>query len=126
MPSHLHLICSTHGDPLSGIVRDFKTHTAKEIIKGIDTVFESRRLWMLGLFEEVGRGLNRITNYKVWQDGNHPILLDTPKLTWEKMEYVHNNPVAEEIVSEPEHYLYSSARDYCTNRKGYLQIEFAE
>ena len=94
MPSHLHLICSTHGDPLSGIVRDFKTHTAKEIIKGIDTVFESRRLWMLGLFEEVGRGLNRITNYKVWQDGNHPILPDTPKLTWEKMDYVHNNPVA--------------------------------
>ena len=81
---------------------------------------------MLGLFEEVGRGLNRITNYKVWQDGNHPILLDTPKLTWEKMDYVHNNPVAEEIVSEPEHYLYSSARDYCTNRKGYLQNEFAE
>ncbi|MEJ0056995.1 MAG: hypothetical protein WDN75_15870 [Bacteroidota bacterium] len=69
--------------------------------------------------------MKRITNYKVWQDGNHPILLNTSKKLIQKIEYIHNNPVAEEIVSEPEHYLYSSARDYCTtNLKGLLDIEF--
>lgn len=37
----------------------------------------------------------------------------------EKMEYIHNNPVAEEIVAEPEHYLYSSAGDYYYGKKGF-------
>jgi putative transposase len=125
MPSHLHMMCSTTKDPLSGIIRDFKSHTSKEIIKALDTVFESRRHWMLDLFGEVGDGLRRISDHKVWQDGNHPILLDKPKLLDEKLEYIHNNPVAEEIVCEPEQYLYSSARDYCTtNLKGLLEIDF--
>ena len=34
------------------------------------------------------------------------------------MECIHNNPVAEEIVSVPEHCLYSSARDYAFYPKG--------
>ena len=80
---------------------------------------------MLDLFGEVADGLQRISEYKVWQDGNHPILLNTPKLLDQKLDYIHNNPVAEEVVSEPEHYLYSSARDYCTtNLKGLLEIDF--
>jgi hypothetical protein len=28
------------------------------------------------------------------------------------LEYIHNNPVEEMIVSKPEDYLYSSARNY--------------
>ena len=126
MPSHLHMIISTYKDPLSGIMRDFKSHTAKEIIKELDTIHESRRHWMLELFGEVAGGLKRITNHKVWQDGNHPILLTKKKFVMEKLEYIHNNPVAEEIVAEPEHYLYSSARDYYCNKKGFLDIELAE
>ena len=50
MPSHLHMIISTYKDPLSGIMRDFKSHTAKEIVKELDTIYESRRHWMLELF----------------------------------------------------------------------------
>ena len=126
MSSHLHMIISTYKDPLSGIMRDFKSHTAKEIVKELDTIYESRRHWMLELFGEVADGLMRITNYKVWQDGNHPILLTKKKFVMEKMEYIHNNPVAEEIVAEPEHYLYSSAGDYYFNKKGFLDIEFVE
>jgi hypothetical protein len=47
------------------------------------------------------------------------------KFTRQKLDYIHNNPVAEEIVGEPGHYLYSSARDY-EGGKGYLEIEFIE
>ena len=32
--------------------------------------------------------------------------------TFQKMNYIHNNPVEAGIVERPEHYLYSSAKDY--------------
>ncbi len=124
MPSHLHMINSSAKEELPGIFRDFKKFTAKEIIKTVDSVYESRRGWMLDLFGDVADHLKRIRNYKVWQDGNHPELLMRPKFTRQKLDYIHNNPVAEEIVDEPENYLYSSARDYYTKKRGYLAIEF--
>lgn len=33
-------------------------------------------------------------------------------LTSDELEYIHNNPVAEELVFKPEQYEYSSAKDY--------------
>ena len=40
----------------------------------------------------------------------------------QKLDYLHNNPVVEGIVDQPEDYIYSSARDYC-GQKGLLEIE---
>ena len=36
-------------------------------------------------------------------------------------DYIHNNPVVEGIVESPEEYLYSSARDYASE-KGLVKI----
>ena len=44
----------------------------------------------------------------------------------QKPDYLHSNPVADEIVDEPEEYRYSSARDYYSNKKGYLEVELIE
>ncbi|MCX2742677.1 transposase [Mangrovivirga sp. M17] len=95
MPSHIHLIVSTEGLELTAILRAFKNA-------------ESR--------------LKRIVNNKVWQDGNHPVLLEANKFINQKLAYIHNNPVEAEIVDEPEEYLYSSARDYCGNKNGLLRV----
>lgn len=54
-------------------MRDFKKFTAREIIREVDTIFESRKDWILDLFEEVEDNLARVKNYEVWQNGNHPI-----------------------------------------------------
>ena len=123
MPSHLHMIISSVGEDLPSIMRDFKKHTNKELIKTINCINESRREWMLALFSEVADGIQRVRKYKVWQDGNHPKLLTTSKFIEQKLNYIHNNPVAGEIVDEPEEYSYSSARDYFTKKKGYLDVE---
>jgi putative transposase len=40
----------------------------------------------------------------------------------EKLDYIHNNPVQEEIVQMPEQYIYSSAINY-TGEKGMLDLE---
>jgi len=122
MPSHLHMIVRTEQEPLTSIMRDFKKFTSREVVKRVDRVEESRREWMLKLFGEEGDSLRRIVTYKVWQDGNHPVLLTKRKFTRQRLEYIHNNPVAEEIVTEPSHYLYSSARNY-DGGKGLLEIE---
>ncbi|HEY5823668.1 MAG TPA: transposase [Cyclobacteriaceae bacterium] len=125
MPSHLHMIISSTSD-LSAVLRDFKKFTSKELVKTIQNIHESRRGWILDLFSEVADGLNRTRYYKVWQDGNHPIQLLNLAMTKQKMDYIHNNPVAAEIVDEPGEYLFSSARDYYTKKKGYLQLVLIE
>lgn len=125
MTSHLHMIISAGGGPdLSSILRDFKKFTSKQIVTAIDRPAESRRGWMLPLFSDVADGLNRVTGYKVWQDGNHPEILFKKRFTEQKLRYIHENPVAEWIVENSEDYLYSSARDYYTNRKGLLDVDF--
>jgi putative transposase len=125
MPSHLHLIISSENS-LSGILRDFKKHTSKELVNTIKRIHESRRGWILDLFSDVADHLKRIKNYKVWQDGNHPEILTSAKVTRQKLNYLHDNPVKDEIVDEPEEYLFSSARDYYSNKKGYLEVDKIE
>ena len=125
MPSHLHLIISSRGEELSGIMRDFKKFTNKRIIKELKHINESRKEWLLNAFEKSGSKLKRISNYKVWQDGNQPKEIETNTFLDQKLDYVHTNPVEAEVVDEPENYLYSSARDYC-GVKGLLAIELLD
>ena len=132
MPSHLHLIISSE-DSLSDIIRDFKKHTSKELVKTMEHIHESRKgclpagqAGILDLFSEVADYLKRVKNYKVWQDGNHPEILTSAKFTRQKLDYLHDNPVMNEIVDEPEEYRFSSARDYYSNKKGYLEVDKIE
>ncbi|MDB5139553.1 MAG: transposase [Mucilaginibacter sp.] len=77
MTNHLHLLVSaTHPAILPDIIRDFKKHTNKQIIKIIETEPESRRDWMLYRFQYNAKYDNRIKDYKVWQDGYHGIACD--------------------------------------------------
>lgn len=121
MESHLHLVISTTGEPLSAIMRDFKKHTSRQLVKTLLVVNESRREWLLRAFTKACENLQRIKHYKVWQDGNHPVLLDSNYLQEQKLNYLHQNPVESEIVDEPENYLYSSARDYA-GKAGLLKV----
>jgi putative transposase len=123
MSNHLHAIVSAReGYKLSDILRDFKKFTSKRIIDAINQEPESRRDWLLYRFEYAGKFRTNIENYKVWQDGNHAKDFFSPDFTIEKLVYIHNNPVRAMIVETPEHYLYSSARNYA-GLKGLLEIK---
>ena len=43
------------------------------------------------------------------QQNNHPIELNTPAVTHQKLDYLHNNPDEAGFVRYQEDYLYSSA-----------------
>ena len=111
MPSHLHMIASA-GDEglLSNILRDFKSYTAKQIIKQIENnAQESRKEWLLYLFKFYGRRNKHNAEYQFWQQHNHPIDLITGEFVKQKINYIHDNPVKAGLATDACYYVFSSA-----------------
>ncbi len=121
MTNHLHLVCRCKTPHLlSNTLRDFKRHTSISLSRLIQQIPESRREWMMELFHREAIRINRARNFKIWKDDNHAIWLGDIDI-WEKIHYVHENPVIAEIVDHAEEYIFSSARDYC-GRRGLVNI----
>lgn len=113
MSNHLHLFCkASNGNILSDVIRDFKKFTSKEIIQTILNEPESRRDWMLESFKKACKHLKRNQQYKVWQIGYHAEHIFSNSFIKQKVNYIHNNPVKDKIVTSPEDYYFSSARNY--------------
>jgi len=113
MPSHIHILCRAQDDDvLANVVRDFKKYTAKKIIETIIHGKESRREWLLEMFEKSCAHLKRKQTYKVWQNGYHAVFVESKKFVYQKLNYIHNNPVVDKIVEHPWEYVFSSARNY--------------
>jgi hypothetical protein len=45
---------------------------------------------------------------------------------WQKLNYIHQNPVRAGLVKESTDYIYSSATDYYLNKKGLLDLDLVE
>lgn len=124
MSSHFHAIVSAKGGcELPAIIRDFKKHTSKKLVKKIKWIHESRRDWILEQFSREAGKIKRVSKYKVWQDGFHPIELSNAHMLKQRLGYLHCNPVAERIVDNEEDYVYSSARQYA-GKPGLLDVEY--
>ena len=50
MSSHVHLIISSHQEKTADVIRDLKKFTAKELVKEVTHINESRREWLLNAF----------------------------------------------------------------------------
>ena len=50
-------------------------------------------------------------------------MLDTIEIAWQRLDYIHNNPVAAEIVFRPEDCVYSSAREYYYEMAGKVPLK---
>lgn len=123
MPSHLHMIANTDtGIELSDVVRDFKRFTCNKLIQQISNEPESRREWLLDKFAFAAKQNPKNKYFKIWKEGNHAIELFTERVTWQKLNYIHRNPVVERIVAKEEDYLFSSARNYY-NLSNVLEVE---
>lgn len=122
MTNHLHLLVrAREGYVLTHILRDFKKFTSKKLSEKILEIGESRREWMLDRFHFLARKTKRAENYKVWRDDNHPILMQNPDWIEQRINYIHQNPVRQEIVTRPEDYKFSSAVDY-SGEKGIVDV----
>jgi putative transposase len=123
MTNHLHVIWTAKDNNLSDVIRDFKTFTSKSFIKLIHETPESRREWLLYMFKFYARQTSANKEYKLWTNNNHPIELISEDFFYQKLAYIHNNPVRAGIVNQEKDYIYSSASNYA-NLKSIFEIDF--
>jgi len=130
MSNHLHLVVQAGPKStftLSEIIRDFKKFTAVNILSAIQKEPESRREWLMHMLAFYARFNKNNRNFQLWQQDNHPIALYSQKVTWQKINYIHQNPVRAGIVKNPEDYIYSSAINYLTeNKQGIIEIDLLD
>ena len=115
MSNHIHLIANTaQPHKLENVVRDFKAHTARRFLELLHDKRqpESRREWLLYLFQYFAKKTRSGQEHQIWQNDNHPIALYTEKVAVQKLRYIHDNPVRAKLVTKPEDWRYSSASNY--------------
>jgi putative transposase len=88
MPTHVHLLLHPHNKDLTQIMRNFKSRTGYEILRA-----------------RAGHG-------PFWQDGYFDAIIRRVRNFWEKLEYVHRNPVEAGLAEKQEDWAWSSYRHY--------------
>ncbi len=116
LENHLHLIASS--DDLSRDMQRFKAYTAKQIIIHIEKNNVIQLLDLLTLFK---RSYKTESKYQVWEEGNHPQLIESEAVMRQKLDYMHQNPVKRGYVDQAEHWRYSSARNYA-DQEGLIDV----
>jgi REP element-mobilizing transposase RayT len=123
MTNHVHLIISAKQNSIPELVRDIKKHTSKMIIASIQkNKKESRKEWMINMFDYAGKTNKDNMYFQLWKKYYHPIALNSPRRLEIALNYLHDNPVIAGFVWEPWHYKYSSGIDYYTNERGLITI----
>jgi hypothetical protein len=92
------------------ILSAIRVKAAVKVIK--EDTQERRKNYFLDHFKLAASKSSNVNDYQFWRHDNHPIELSNSKMTFQKIGYIHYNPVNANMVEKPENYLYSSAIDY--------------
>ena len=120
MDNHFHLFCQ--GDNLGKIIKEIKSHTAREIIKLAE---QDNKTWLLNQLSYYKLKHKVGSAHQVWQEGNHPKQISSEEALRQKIEYLHHNPVRAGLAERPEDWPYSSARDW-VGLPGILEVDLLE
>ncbi|MBI4665795.1 MAG: transposase [Nitrospinae bacterium] len=117
MPNHIHMIITINeGNVLADFLRDFHKYTAKKIIETLNR--DNDPLLSRFTVEKRDRKI------QIWQKTHSPKKLISWEFLKQKLEYIHNNPLAKKwrLCDRPENFAWSSARDYL-GQSGPLPVE---
>ena len=121
MPNHAHYIVSADAEKsLSDIMRDYARYTSRKITQ---LLTQEGRSMLLEVFRQAAIDGRRRNECKVWQDGFHPIALESDEFLRQKIDYLHDNPVRKGYVDKPEEWRYSSARNYFLDDHSIIRVE---
>ena len=121
MPNHVHYLLSTDdGKNLSDVMRDFGTHTSRRITDFLEL---EKRFDVLAVLRVAAEADGKGNRYKVWQEGFHPIAIESERFFLEKLQYLHENPVRKGYVDRLEQWRYSSARNYILDDDSVLMVD---
>jgi putative transposase len=107
MENHLHLIASS--TDLGRQIASFKSYSAR---KCIDYFIMHNNQYMLDKFAVHKPSTRQDRRHQFWQEGVHPKQIQGEEMMRQKIEYIHQNPVRRGYIDNPEHWRYSSARNY--------------
>ena len=111
LDNHLQLIARSPN--LEKTMWHFKRNTGRQILKYLAD--HDVRV-MLDRFEFHRRAGQDERDVRFWQDSVHPELIINGDMMAEKIQAIHENPVKRGYVDAPEHWRFSSARDYAGQR----------
>ncbi|MBW2090624.1 MAG: transposase [Deltaproteobacteria bacterium] len=117
MENHFHLVGSSAH--FSDEMRKLKSFSARMIV---DRLKKDGDWATLANLKVNGQGSKSNQEYRVWEEGFHPKGITDGAILRQKIEYIHNNPVRRGYVDIPEHWKYSSARQYMGS-EGLVPIE---
>ena len=110
MPNHIHLIWQiAETCKREDLQRDFLKYTAQQIKSDLVENHQN----VLSQFEVNAKD----RKYQIWERNPLSIDIFTREVLFQKMNYIHNNPIHEKwkLCEIPEDYRYSSARYYTHN-----------
>jgi putative transposase len=117
MTSHVHMIIGTKGRPLDKIVGEMKSFTSSSLRKAIQSnQAESRKAWLVWMMERAGKKNSNNNGWQFWQQHNKPLEILDEKMFYQKLHYIHQNPVEAGFVEKEEDWLYSSANNFHSGR----------
>jgi putative transposase len=110
LSNQLIMIAGTEQGNLSKILRDFKSYSAKQILRAIaEQREESRKEWIQRLFRFFADRYQHNSEHHFWQFGNQPIDLDKLTRSGQKTPSVLDYLLNARLVDCPAHYRYCSA-----------------
>jgi putative transposase len=110
MSNHFHLIWQMMDDhKRANVQRDFLKFTGQQILKHLRNDRSAIQDELLVYAKD--------RKHQVWERNSPGILLWSSHIFEQKLNYIHNNPVAAGLCDRPEEYKYSSARFYLENVK---------
>ena len=119
LENHLHAIAQA--DNLPKTWANFKSFSARKIIALLEQN-HARPLLKRMAFAFKAKQADR--HYQFWQEGSHPQVIEHDVVMRQKLDYIHNNPVKRGYVDLPEHWRWSSARNY-KGQEGVMTVDRA-
>jgi len=118
LENHFHGIVA--GPSLATIIQSFKSYTGRSII---EQLAQDKKEWLLNQLAYYKLKSKAGSQYQVWQEGSHPQAIVGENMLRNKMEYIHFNPVRRGYVEYPEHWKYSSARNYYNEDHSVITVD---
>ncbi len=116
MKDHLHLIVKA--DDLSKEISNFKSFTARQ---SIEYFKKNRNYLILQKLRNLKLKSKNDREYQFWQEGFHPKQINSIEILYQKLDYIHNNPIRKSFVENIYDWKLSSACDYNGN-KGLIKV----
>jgi REP element-mobilizing transposase RayT len=102
MPEHLHFITNPQYGDINRLLSQLKPAIIGRIA---DLATKENNSRVLSWLYDTNLQRNRL-----WQDSKHNLHLYTERLIWQKINYIHTNPIARQLVNTAAEYPFSSFR----------------